>query len=101
MHRLMQPKQPWETFYVGIDFKKNLDAGETIDANKSTVTCVNADTEEDVTDSVFVGDAVVFNSTLMRVLTGGIEDVEYRIDVRAYISDTKQLEENITFTVKD
>lgn len=102
MQTIKEPKQPWEILPYGVDFSTNMSDGESIDSALSEVAVYNYSTSEDVTSEMIVED--IFSSdgiTLSCVIKGGESGVKYKISFRAYISETKKLEEDLKLSVKD
>lgn len=58
---------------------------------------------QDVSDDIFESDtlSVVDDTKLQIVIKNGVSGSKYKLSFRAYISDTKQLEEDVIFKVKD
>ncbi len=96
------PKQPWDVYTVSMCFQDNLSNEEVIDVTKSSVVIYDRKSGDDVTSDLSTGDiSLVDDNTLMVVLSGGVNGRGYKISFRAYISDTKKLEEDLFFVVRD
>lgn len=95
-------KQPWEVFAIGIDFKNNMEDGESIDQLNSIVKIYVYGSNEDVSEDLIHGNIFTNSDTiLLATIKGGISHTRYKASFRAYISETKKLEEDLIFDVKD
>ena len=95
-------KQPWEVFTIGVNFSRNMETDESIIFSDSSVIVTVYSTGEDVTTDMVSGIFRVQGSNvLLVVLKGGDDGVKYKASLRAYISDTKKLEEDVVFVVRD
>lgn len=95
-------KQPWEIFPISIDFSQNMLTDETITSANSLVEVIDYK-QENITSDIIVENSIltVDDTKLQAVVYGGTNGSKYKITFRAYISDTKMLEEDITMIVKD
>ncbi|NOX34130.1 MAG: hypothetical protein GXP56_10415 [Deltaproteobacteria bacterium] len=96
-------KQPYEVLPISIDFSANMEPGETIDLGNSTVAAINIADGEDVAATILENSslAVVDDTKLTVLVKGGSDKNQYEITLRAYISATKKLEEDIRMIVRD
>lgn len=103
MVQTMKPdKQPWETFPISMGFSENMEDGETINAANSSVVVIDTATGDNVSETLLEGSpTVVAGKKLQAQLKGGTHGKKYKISFRAYISVTKQLEEDLIFDVRD
>lgn len=96
-------KQPWETFRISFDFSENMESGETINLGSSTVSAINdADSESSTTEVLDVSSLAVLDDTKLTVIVkAGADLSRHIITLRAYISATKKLEDDIGMVVND
>jgi uncharacterized surface anchored protein len=95
-------KQPWEVLPITMRFSDNMDAGEVIDKAQSSVMAVDMATGEDVSNSVLGADfSIIESNKIFVTVKGGENGKKYKINFRAYISETKKLEEDLLFRVRD
>lgn len=98
-------KKTWEVFAVLMGFGNNMDGDETIDLSKSSVTIYtinDGQIADDVTELLLSGDPYLQNEQMIGiVLSGGTNYQKYKIKFKAYISETKKLEEHLIFHVLD
>lgn len=96
------PKKTWEVFGIMMGFGQNMETGESIDEEQSTVIIEDDGTGEDVTADLIRGAIYVQEGNkLGAVLTGGTSGRKYKARFKAYISVDKKLEENLIFVVRD
>ena len=92
-------KQPWESYYLGIDYEGKI--GErTVVSIEPTATLTGADATAnllDVTDTVASGEFVYFKVIEKLDIIPGT----YKIDVRVTLSDGDQLEDEGYLVVKE
>lgn len=96
------PKKTWEVFAVGMGFGQNMNDGESIILVNSSVTVIEVDSGNDVTEDLVKGTPYVQDENmLVAILTGGTNDTEYRVRFRAHITTDKKLQEDLNFVVRD
>lgn len=96
------PKQPWEIFPIQMGFSANMEESETIDALKSSVTVIDVSSGVDVSLSLLSGNpSVVDRQKIMVTLKGGVKGKKYKVSFRAWISENKNLEEDLILDVID
>ena len=99
---IKEAKRTWEVFAVGMGFGQNMEPGEAITLAGSSVTIIEADTGNDVSDSLIKDTPYVQDGNmLIAVLTGGASGTKYRARFRAYITADKKLQEDLDFIVRD
>ena len=96
-------KQPSEVIPLGFDFGvgNNLANGETISVGSSQVIITDLATGETVSDMLVAGSIAVIGSILQAIFQGGVNGKKYKVEFVAWISATKQLEEDLILTVRD
>ena len=104
--KMTTPKQPWEVFVIAVNFERNMVDGESIQVLNSIVNIYEYDTEtkiwNDVSNDMIVVDELYADETkLYQAIQGGVHGFRYKASFRAYISETKQLEEDLIFNVRD
>ena len=83
-------------------FGQNMEDGETINEENSSVIVEEVYTKTDVTTDLMSGSIYTQDGNMLGVvLKGGSSSKEYKVRIRAYISEDKKLEEDLTFVVKD
>lgn len=83
-------------------FGQNMEDGETINEENSSVIVEEVYTKTDVTTDLMSGSIYTQDGNMLGVvLKGGSSSKEYKVRFRAYISEDKKLEEDLTFVVKD
>lgn len=102
MKQLSNPKQQWERLPVSVDFSLNMNDGETINATESEVIVVDTLTRQDVSSTMIMTDSVsvIDGTKLQAVIKAGESKHAYKASFRAYISDSKRLEQDIYFEVE-
>lgn len=99
---IKDPKKTWEVFGVLMGFGQNMEDGETINEENSSVIVEEVYTRTNVTDDLTNGSIYVQDGNMLGVvLKGGTSSKEYKVRFRAYVSEDKKLEEDLTFIVKD
>lgn len=93
-------KQPWEAFPIGIDFNTNMVDGESIVLGSSSVAVTGSSEADPIIDPVSLA---VVDGTKLQVMavSGGVAGQKYKVSLRAYISETKKLEDDIWIVVFD
>lgn len=96
-------KQPSEVLPLGFDFGvgNNLADGETISVGSSQVTIKDLADGEPVSDMLVAGSIAVVGTILQAGVQGGVNGKRYKVEFVAWISATKQLEEDLILTVRD
>lgn len=91
-------KQPWETYYLGIDYGGIIGTRTVVTIEPSaTLDGVDATADLlDITDTVASGEFVYFRVIEKTDITPGT----YKIDVRSTLSDADQLEDEGYLVVK-
>lgn len=97
-----EPKQPYEKYPIAVNFSNNMTEEESIILANSIVVAYDM-SNQDVSDDILESDtlSVVDDTKLQIVIKNGVSGSKYKLSFRAYISDTKQLEEDVIFKVKD
>lgn len=95
-------KQVWEIIPLSVDFAENLADGEAVILESSEVKAYDS-TGQDVSDLLIKENSiiVVANTQLQAAITDGEQNQKYKVSFRAYINETKQLEEDVFIKVKD
>jgi len=98
-----EAKQPYEIFSLWVNFVNNMEDDEIIIAANSEIKITNGSTGDDVTADMVVSDSIITveNTKLQFTIKSGTSGEKYKISFRAYISETKKLEEDIILKVKD
>jgi len=95
-------KQPYEVFTIEKDFAERMADGEIIDPASSDVLVFNSERTDVTTNMIESGTITVDSNTILQaVIKGGTDKQRYKVSFRAYISDTKKLEEDDDLLVRD
>jgi len=99
---ITEPKQPYEVFPILVDFAANMETGEIISSANSEVVAYDS-AGEDISTDILDGNSitVIEGTKLQIVVKNGISGGKYKISFRAYINDSKKLEEDVILKVKD
>lgn len=101
---LSEQKQPWEVLILGVDFDvgDNLATGESISVGSSEVKVYDSVGGLDDTGMLVAGSVAVSGDTILQAtIQGGVSGQRYKVSFRAWISATKQLEDDLILIVGD
>jgi len=96
MANLYFDKQPWEAFFIAVDFSDRLETGETI--SSVTVTAINIATGADATATVITGSSIDGEDIEIKVKAGTTGD-DYKITTKIITSSANSLEEDVIMHV--
>lgn len=85
----LPPKDPEETLVVAFDFTRDLDPGETISSPVTTI-AVSVGTDPTPT-AVLSGLPTAATGVVTQVITGGVADVDYRLQCKINTSGSRVL----------
>ena len=92
------PKQPAETFPVGLDFKRYLGVGETLVT--PTTTSKNLGTGADSTATFLQGSSAVVGSIVTHRIIAGTDGDRHRVQIKVTTSAGNTFEDEIDVPVK-
>lgn len=95
-------KQPYEEFFVSVDFDEELSSGETLVATSAVIAFDNAGTQLDPGVIVSVDSVVVQGTLLSARIKAGTEALSpYKLSYRCVTSIGNKYEEDVKLKVKE